>query len=204
MRCKNFFNLIEIAVAIAVLAVGLSSIMVLFPVGLNATQDAIADNNVGDVATQIMEQIRGYCLKETDWTTGFVANIPTTRPSEPQIGDYNAAPPKNGVLEPSTASAYKFRAVQTSRDKTGAPILDFDAGIRIWRDNVSDFSGLPDNDKIPPLQPATAPITQATLHYFMPIYVEISWPLSLPYQARVNQGTVRTYRLDLFNPNITL
>ena len=39
---KQFFNLIEIALAIAIIAVGMSSVLVLFPAGLNAVNSAYA------------------------------------------------------------------------------------------------------------------------------------------------------------------
>ena len=45
---KQYFNLIEIALAIAIIAVGMSSVLVLFPAGLNAVNSAAADNSAPD------------------------------------------------------------------------------------------------------------------------------------------------------------
>ena len=36
------FNMVEVALALVVLAIGLSSVMVLFPVGLKASQSSVA------------------------------------------------------------------------------------------------------------------------------------------------------------------
>ena len=47
---KHPFNMVEIALAMAIIAIGLSGILVLFPVGINASKSAIADNNLADIA----------------------------------------------------------------------------------------------------------------------------------------------------------
>ena len=43
---KHYFNMVEIALALAVLAIGMSSILVLFPVGINANKAAIAERRI--------------------------------------------------------------------------------------------------------------------------------------------------------------
>ncbi len=62
MRIRHGFNLIEIALAVAVIAVGISSVMVLFPVGLNATAEATADSNIPDAVEYMMTYLEAGTL----------------------------------------------------------------------------------------------------------------------------------------------
>ena len=52
------FNMIEIALALVILAIGLSSVLVLFPIGLNAGKSSVADNNLANVAEQVMAYLQ--------------------------------------------------------------------------------------------------------------------------------------------------
>jgi type II secretory pathway pseudopilin PulG len=56
--------MVEIALALAVLAIGMSSILVLFPVGVNANKSAIADNNLADIGEYLMGYLRAGCSAE--------------------------------------------------------------------------------------------------------------------------------------------
>lgn len=232
MKQKKYFNMIELALAIAVIAVGISSIMVLFPVGINATQDAVANNNITDVAEQIVAQIKAYGMKSpsTDWRTAanggpatdFVGKMPTAAPTPPELADFSAALTDQPTISKSTASDYSFRALQVSTLTDGGstvPRIDFDAGVRVWRSGANDFSGLPNSDPPPKAGLAvelknTAGVKLNTLtplpklsesdRYYAIINIEISWPLELPYATRVAKGNVRLYRIELFNPNAVL
>ncbi len=223
MRQKKYFNMIELALAIAVIAVGISSIMVLFPVGINSTQDAVANNNINDVAEQIIAQIKAYAMKNpaNDWrtdaaSTDFVRKMPTTKPAAPGLADFSAVLADQPTISRSSVSDYCFRAVQVSTLTDGGntvPRIDFDAGVRVWRSSVNDFSGLPGGTV--PNAGATPTISSGSStapsgnpaepnRYFAIINIEISWPLEWSYEARVAKGNVRLYRIELFNPNAVL
>lgn len=53
-----FFNMIEILLALSVIAIGMTSVLGLFPVGLNASREAIAQNCSADVADQMITYMR--------------------------------------------------------------------------------------------------------------------------------------------------
>jgi len=83
---KRFkFNMVEIALAVAVISIGLSAVMVLFPVGINATRAAMDENICNDAAEYITRYIRGKFLSEWHQPTqhhkhdisGFYANSDT-------------------------------------------------------------------------------------------------------------------------------
>ena len=82
---KHCFNMVEIALALAVLAIGMSSILVLFPVGINANKSAIADNNLADIGEYLMGYLRAGCFAE--W-----AKIADDRKSTVEAGETPSAP----------------------------------------------------------------------------------------------------------------
>lgn len=82
---KHCFNMVEIALALAVLAIGMSSILVLFPVGINANKSAIADNNLADIGEYLMGFLRAGCAAE--W-----AKIADDRKSTVEAGETPSAP----------------------------------------------------------------------------------------------------------------
>ena len=54
----HFFNMVEILLALTVIAIGMTSVLGLFPVGLNASREAIAQNCSADVADQMVTYLR--------------------------------------------------------------------------------------------------------------------------------------------------
>ena len=57
MKRQHPFNLIEILLALGVIAIGICSIMVLFPVGANASRDAIMEEYAAASAEQMLNMI---------------------------------------------------------------------------------------------------------------------------------------------------
>ena len=57
-RKVQFFNMIEVLLALTVIAIGMTSVLGLFPVGLNASRNAIAQNCSADVADQLITYLR--------------------------------------------------------------------------------------------------------------------------------------------------
>ena len=48
------FTLIEITLAIGIVAIGMAGVMALFPIGLNASRDAIGDNYSSSISEQFL------------------------------------------------------------------------------------------------------------------------------------------------------
>ncbi|MEI8246907.1 MAG: hypothetical protein WCI51_13830 [Lentisphaerota bacterium] len=55
-----FFNMIEIALAMAIIAFGMTSILGLFPVGLNACRNSVAENYSADAVEQFSSYLKAY------------------------------------------------------------------------------------------------------------------------------------------------
>ncbi len=69
MTAKKF-NMVEIMLAVVVIAVGMSSVFVLFPAGLNAHKSAVADNTIADFAEYVISTIKSRVdsAAEQDYT----------------------------------------------------------------------------------------------------------------------------------------
>ena len=85
---KHPFNMVEVALAMAIIAIGLSGILVLFPVGINASKSAIADNNLADIAEYIDDHY-------VDAHTDFIRSrpCPASIPVEAQMAPSPAFSP---------------------------------------------------------------------------------------------------------------
>ena len=71
----HFFNMIEVLLALTVIAIGMTSVLGLFPVGLNASRNAVAQNCSADVADQLTTYFR--VMNESDDGTNYDANFQT-------------------------------------------------------------------------------------------------------------------------------
>ena len=70
------FNMIEIALALVILAIGLSSVLVLFPIGLEAGKSSVTDNNLANVAELVMAYLQSELTAPANWNAdGTVSNV---------------------------------------------------------------------------------------------------------------------------------
>ena len=63
---REFFTLVEVTMAIGVIAVGMMGIMALFPIGFQATKSAIGDNYSSELADQFMNIVAMQCKAYAD------------------------------------------------------------------------------------------------------------------------------------------
>lgn len=196
---KQYFNLIEIALAIAIIAVGMSSVLVLFPAGLNAVNSAAADNSAPDA----VQYLAGYvesCIRH-EWnssatrTSNTVNNLLTEKPGAgdegaadspekaesgwDQIEDPNDNTKKLPIFTSGTRGLFKYEQTHMVNSQ---PVVDFAAAARVWRQ---------DNFIAVPGQSAPVPMTGGSVT----IFIEVSYPLEKPYEERDKQ----MYRLDLYD-----
>ncbi|MGN0849392.1 MAG: hypothetical protein ACI4OV_06845 [Victivallaceae bacterium] len=69
-RIRRYFNMIEITLAIAIMGVGITSLMVLMPVGLRSSQESVANNYVPIIADYFMTMIRNRVIHDRAGTAG--------------------------------------------------------------------------------------------------------------------------------------
>jgi len=67
MTNKSGFSLVEVALAVLLVAIGLTSIFALFPLGLQQSDGAIQDTQEAMFADYVLNTIEGNCLSITNW-----------------------------------------------------------------------------------------------------------------------------------------
>ena len=182
------YNLVEIVLALGVVAIGIVSIMGLFPVGLNANRDAVAQSYAADSADQLLHW---YAVRTKNNWSYYTASdwLPDTK----QDGtDAAGMETDSWAVQSTNMPNVRFEKHQStnglyrmtvSRGSGAADIVEFSGLYRMWQDAVECpvMSGMP----------VPIPATQAVA-----INLEVSWPAELPYSRRQQE----TYRLEIFNP----
>lgn len=162
MKTTYKFNMVEIALAIAIIAIGLSAVLVLFPVGINATRAAMDENSSADVSEYVANFVRGQCLSH--WKNEYDSWYPnrsnaarkltfsapsglwaTSKPDTPanpddeknlsDITDYTVTTtnPKSGLRRIGTDSGvFRFSRVTAEGEET------FAALVKIWSASGGD------------------------------------------------------------------
>ena len=91
-RIRHYFNMIEITLAIAIMGVGITSLMVLMPVGLRSSQESVANNYVPIIADYFMTMIRNRVIHDRTGSAGNYTyidfNTKTANPSQSSIVAY--------------------------------------------------------------------------------------------------------------------
>ena len=77
MGRKKLFSLIEIAVAMAVAAIGVAAIMALLPIAVKSTSDSVGDTLAADAANTVIAQLDRAAWEHFDWIQGLKTTKPT-------------------------------------------------------------------------------------------------------------------------------
>ena len=205
--------MIEIALAMAIIAFGMTSILGLFPVGLNACRNSVAENCAADSVEQFSSYLKGYAgaskvnfqtLLGTDATSGYytetnpmtvpatVAAVKTATTNFLNTLPAGVTPISNGwTIFQSAAANNVYFAVSGPGDYSTInvvkfPTVDFAAMIIVWKSPLSFY------------YPNGAAWTPYTDNYSMGagLNVEISWPLAVDYNARQK----RTFYIEITKP----
>lgn len=220
------FNMIEIALSIAIIAIGLSSLLVLFPIGINATRAAMEESIAPEMTEFVTNYVRSVFLKQWEseknsgsFTTAFTGNFPASYPADPvdfssdgsgvfPTVNYDASPVKIASLG---GGVFKY----TRSDENG----EFTAMVKIWTP-AGDLTGtgngtcrlfIPDVIHGTDAQPQN---TQNSLKYdkegteeslssvfqqfAQSVLVEISWGGSNFDENK------QTFRVEVYNPYYAL
>lgn len=182
--------MIEIVLALGVIAIGLVSIMALFPVGLNASRDAIAQNYAAELAETFLTD--RYVNAKQDFS--IITSLGINKTSSLDSSGLETTPwgattqlnPTCKLTDHSAGGLWKI-----VQEKDGIP--EFSGAIRMWRDSASYVRYDPndtDNDSKTPWDEEDFPANVAAQ-----IFVEVSWPLEVPYDRRNKE----IFNLEIFN-----
>ena len=205
------FNMIEITLALGVIGIGVASILVLFPIGLGASRDAMAETYAANVADQFLHYVRYQAsIRDTtpgngvgwdDWILDPVApKVPTSWPGGPSNSNLACPPtlPTGSGLLGSAGTIHEMRPtpvpgvyeivayVDGSPDNDqidAAELVDFRGIMAVWQEDVPSLDT--DND----------PTTPNNRNIGVALRCQVSWPAVLPYESRQKSS----YYLELFN-----
>lgn len=201
------FNMVEVMLAVIVVSVGIASTFVLFPVGLNASRDAAAEHRLADISevalsiiqSEILPEIvendanKGYCFDSSKLNNYFCA--------QPKSDD-NTAIDQPDVLEKLDSFTKKDNLYNAGPGLyvyavEHGDVVDFAAAVKIYLDGSGDscfaneYFFSKDGGTYSALDAKYKHLTK----YLLPVVVEISWPVTLPYAEREK----RTFRFEMFN-----
>jgi len=183
------FSLMEVILAMTVLVVGLVFVLRLFPVGLSASREAIAEKYSAESVDHFLH-IYALMLKSSAaaWEK-YGTNLPTSKPgaAESNWEAWESISSEHTIYSYGAPDNYSLWRVEQRAPGTDA--ADFMAVFRIWIDEsiqVWDYDSTSSSWVSSYIMPATA----------LAINLETSWPAGIPY-ARRSKGS---YRLEIFKP----
>lgn len=148
MKIRSF-NMVEVMLAVVVIAVGLSSVFVLFPAGLTAHKAATADNSLADLAEFIFSSVKAQidveCSGEADdsskkFKSGSWANFGNSAAdAEVDVGNESDWKPVD-ILKKGTDSGLKEDSLLQHKDKSNVFWVRQVSGPE--NDRFSDFSAI--------------------------------------------------------------
>jgi len=209
------FNMIEVALAMAIIAFGMTSILGLIPVGLNASRNAIAENYGADAAGQLIAYINSEASSSktqfetflgTSAATGTITEgrLPTSTQAELDVIDhpatglsitfltgYMANPATNRVSGwddlYTSANSQVFFIVQGAKSSSSSS-YDFSAMLMIWKTPITAKFELGNGKALTN--------TDASYNDGAGINMEISWPVEKYYNDREK----RYYYFEIAKP----
>lgn len=215
MKRKHPFNMIEIMLALGVCAIGITSIMVLFPVGSAATRDAAMETYAAHAADQMLHfmKYRITANDGADWGTIISdATDPEITDTPPADDDYNlddlnnpikwitgtwASELKGTIYQHSSDTgiyqimSHRNPAGKTLQDQTPLPPefdvnkIDFRGILTIWKERIEIPDPSSSTGKV--LVPYTMGVK---------LNIKVAWPAELPKDSR----QVAYYSLEVFKP----
>jgi hypothetical protein len=192
--------MVEIALATAVIAIGISSILVLFPIGINATRAAMEENCYSDAVETVAAFVRTkfYVAWSGNWN-----NDPTDPFNQDNYKtgldsfQEKIKGEDSGLVAASEAGCYKFKRLGPE----GEEIFSADVKIQVKSYGISSGDSAPiyipdvNNDAMrSPGELAVSGGADGSLgnvfrNFAKSVLVEISW-----------RDEVRTFRIDVYNP----
>ena len=206
--------MVEIALAMVVIAIGISGILGLFSVGVNARKAAISENNIADAAEYILGLYRAVIIeKYADTPVGDGKDAPTVITGIP---DSNSGTGTTGTsidissvdtvtthlydissggnvtnFDAATAAALPATFVYApSRRIDSVRIADCEIAGTVWKSQIPVTYKEGENNNT----------VNMPYSYGVRVYLELSWPLEKKY----NDRDKKIFVMDIVNPKPVL
>ena len=175
MRAQRF-NLVEIVIALGIVAIGVTAVMGFLPMGLNASRDAIADNYAADSGDQLLHYLSSTIQEDWSQLDNFGSTPPNVAAGSGDLTTWTVITGTNIYTKDYVGkTVYRILQQTDDIDGIGTTVVDFDAMVRIWKTptkaweyNGSDFVDTEDSTYA----------KRALLN------LEISWPAVVNFGAR--------------------
>lgn len=209
MNCRKF-SLVEIVLALVVIAVGIIAIMGLFPAGMQANQSAVSQQVANDAGDQFLRYFASQAkrdwrvinalpidradgdeseiLWQTSDASGIINEVPGVALSYNDEDNDGAFDYLNGPDDNDRSGL--FRIVQRTDALAGGTVPDFTGVIRAWKSAATYKAYDRETRAWSGLKPVS-PDAGITVN------VEISWPENRPYANRDKA----IYSMDVFRPS---
>ena len=170
----QWFNLIEVTMAVAVVGIGIAGVMALFPPAIEANKNADNQNYIGMVTSSFLGFLENEYLSDfSNFQTGsFKSFTSNPEPSETLWTGNKTSLSSNGFPGLYKTTSNNVFAVE-SADKTVTAL------IAVWQSGDTAIPGF----------------TASDTNIVRRVYIEASWPAILPYASRQK----KLYVYDIFN-----
>ena len=157
------FNLVELTLAIAVVGIGIAGVMAIFVPAINASKATVADNYLPDLANTFFSLIKQNpgAIKTDAFSSSLAQNTDSWT-------DLSAS---------GFPNIYQINAGSLYGVKLGRDGADFTGHIQVRQEDARDFRKYGNTYTANP-PPATPGLSLRRY------YIEISWPVAVPYENR--------------------
>lgn len=217
MMKKYYFNMIEIILAISVIAIGISSVMALFVSGIRTGTETVSSSNMPDVSESMLNFIRAKiesCRTSSGWDTGKLDKI-APEGTVAGAGDFASLLGESSdgaVVKGDDKGCFLYRQLAvTALDGSGKPskYVPHFAAVASVKRRMEDSATFSDIRLSDPSDPKKVPFSKmselkdadgnsgTTLmgKFRLVVQVTISYPADAPADLRNS----KTYVMEFFN-----
>lgn len=188
--------MVEILLALGVCVIGICGIMVLFPIGANASRDAAMETYAANAADQMLHLLKYQMTTGTasDWTSkiGASGSIPDKNPAstnenkkikyDDAVWNGTAESEMNNIFAHTTDGIGIYQVISYRGAGSPPDNVDFRAIMFVWWSGIELLKDRPN-------------LGDTNEHIGVTLNVEVTWPAALPYDARQKAH----YALEVFN-----
>ena len=185
--------MIEILLALGVTAIGICSIMVLFPIGANASRDAAMETYGANAADEVLHEIRYQASQDWSKIGDFdeISNDPLT----PKLPDYNPNHAHFAFAPMSDSALANWEETFYGNSKSIIQSKTYKGTFLIISHKYGDKSDIKPEDIAPEEIDSSAILyitkekidingNKVNFNYGARLHAELSWPASLNYTLR--------------------
>jgi len=207
MKIRFRFNMIEVVLAIAILAIGLSSVMVLFTSGLRAQSGAAEEILLSQLANEITDSLRAGRQASASISGWAADNITGVEDSDyAHFAQPSATTPSTWIYPAagtSKANRVYLRRVPSTFKSDGSPDEYVnDLAVMVFIKEVPQTMIVADKtvsaDTFVSAEKGNAKYPGKFSKTYL---VKMSWPADIPLDVRKEKGNIRYFRVNVFNEN---